>query len=109
MQLIDDLAATFQLDRSDLNVVRYTFYDLGETASLASLLQRAASKGLVCGAGLVMHLASDEVVHVNDFEVCVAQFIYFKATAYQRGREHSFQLEKTYPDLKLTMTLLGSL
>jgi len=48
-QLVDDLAATFNLERSDLNV-------------------RATSKGLVCGSGLAIHLLSGETVHVNDFE-----------------------------------------
>ncbi|KAJ7747262.1 topoisomerase acting in meiosis [Mycena metata] len=47
--LVDDLAATFELERADLNV-------------------RATSKGLVCGSGLVIHLNSGEILHVNDTE-----------------------------------------
>ncbi|KAJ7772623.1 DNA topoisomerase IV alpha subunit [Mycena maculata] len=47
--LVDDLAATFELERADLNV-------------------RATSKGLVCGSGLVIHLVSGEKVHANDTE-----------------------------------------
>ncbi|KZP17969.1 DNA topoisomerase IV, alpha subunit [Athelia psychrophila] len=48
-RLIDDLAATFELERSDLNV-------------------RASSKGLVCGGGLVMHLKSGEAIYANETE-----------------------------------------
>ena len=97
MQLIDDLAATFQLDRSDLNVVRYSYKycSLCDKFSWASLFQRAASKGLVCGAGLVMHLVSDEVVYVNDSEVSVTSLSVFKVNVHQRGREHLSQLERT--------------
>ncbi|KAJ7141475.1 Spo11/DNA topoisomerase VI subunit A [Mycena epipterygia] len=47
--LVDDLAATFELERADLNI-------------------RATSKGLVCGSGLMMHLVSGEKVHVNNTE-----------------------------------------
>ncbi|KAJ7837712.1 Spo11/DNA topoisomerase VI subunit A [Mycena leptocephala] len=47
--LVDDLAATFELERADLNV-------------------RATSKGLVCGSGLVIHLNSGEEIHANDTE-----------------------------------------
>ncbi|KAF8210596.1 Spo11/DNA topoisomerase VI subunit A [Mycena galopus ATCC 62051] len=47
--LVDDLAATFELDRADLNV-------------------RATSKGLVCGSGLVIHLNSGERIHATDTE-----------------------------------------
>ncbi|KAJ7079077.1 Spo11/DNA topoisomerase VI subunit A [Mycena belliarum] len=47
--LVDDLAATFELERADLNV-------------------RATSKGLVCGSGLVIHLVSGEKIRVNDTE-----------------------------------------
>ncbi|KAJ7187961.1 DNA topoisomerase IV alpha subunit [Mycena filopes] len=47
--LVDDLAATFELERADLNV-------------------RATSKGLVCGSGLVIHLNSGEAVYANDTE-----------------------------------------
>ncbi|KAJ6500165.1 topoisomerase acting in meiosis [Mycena vitilis] len=47
--LVDDLAAMFELERADLNV-------------------RATSKGLVCGSGLVIHLNSAEKVCVNDTE-----------------------------------------
>ncbi|KAJ7902129.1 topoisomerase acting in meiosis [Mycena olivaceomarginata] len=47
--LVDDLAATFEIDRADLNV-------------------RATSKGLVCGSGLTIHLNSGESVHATDTE-----------------------------------------
>ncbi|KAJ6594186.1 Spo11/DNA topoisomerase VI subunit A [Mycena capillaripes] len=47
--LVDDLAATFELERADLNV-------------------RATSKGLVCGSGLVIHLNSGEKIYLNDTE-----------------------------------------
>ncbi|KAJ6499021.1 topoisomerase acting in meiosis [Mycena sanguinolenta] len=47
--LVDDLAATFELDRADLNV-------------------RATSKGLVCGSGLTIHLHSGERLHATDTE-----------------------------------------
>ncbi|KAJ7346909.1 topoisomerase acting in meiosis [Mycena albidolilacea] len=47
--LVDDLAATFEIDRADLNV-------------------RAMSKGLVCGSGLTIHLNSGESVHATDTE-----------------------------------------
>ncbi|KAI5890426.1 DNA topoisomerase IV, alpha subunit [Schizophyllum commune H4-8] len=45
--LVDDLAATFEVERSDLNV-------------------RATSKGLVCGSSLSIHLRSGEVLQPND-------------------------------------------
>ncbi|KAI0371147.1 DNA topoisomerase IV, alpha subunit [Pilatotrama ljubarskyi] len=48
-RLVDDLAATFQLGRSDLNV-------------------RASSKGLICGTGLIIHLRSGEAVELSDSE-----------------------------------------
>ncbi|TFK44213.1 Spo11/DNA topoisomerase VI subunit A [Crucibulum laeve] len=47
--LIDDLAATFKLERSDLNI-------------------RATSKGLICGSGLTIQLLSGELVQANDTE-----------------------------------------
>ncbi|KAI9067138.1 DNA topoisomerase IV, alpha subunit [Trametes sanguinea] len=47
--LVDDIAATFQVGRADLNV-------------------RASPKGLVCGAGLQLHLHSGEVLAVSDSE-----------------------------------------
>ncbi|KZT71061.1 hypothetical protein DAEQUDRAFT_667007 [Daedalea quercina L-15889] len=49
-RLVDDLAATLGVGRSDLNV-------------------RASSKGLVCGSRLVIHLDSGDTVEVNDSEV----------------------------------------
>ncbi|KAF5351700.1 hypothetical protein D9756_007749 [Leucocoprinus leucothites] len=48
--LVDDLAATFDLDRSSLNV-------------------RASSKGLVCGSGLTIRLSSGETIQPTDTEV----------------------------------------
>ncbi|KAI0356160.1 DNA topoisomerase IV alpha subunit [Trametes cingulata] len=48
-RLVDDLAATFKLTRSDLNV-------------------RASSKGLICGAGLTIHLHSGEAVELSSSE-----------------------------------------
>ncbi|KAF8069998.1 topoisomerase acting in meiosis [Lyophyllum atratum] len=47
--LVDDLAATFELDRSDLNI-------------------RATSKGLICGSSLTIHLHTDEMVQILDTE-----------------------------------------
>ncbi|KAF8198101.1 Spo11/DNA topoisomerase VI subunit A [Pholiota molesta] len=47
--LVDDLAATFQLERSDLNI-------------------RSSSKGVVCGSGLTITLLSGEIMHCNDAE-----------------------------------------
>ncbi|EIW63071.1 DNA topoisomerase IV alpha subunit [Trametes versicolor FP-101664 SS1] len=48
-RLVDDLAATLQLSRSDLSV-------------------RASAKGLVCGSGLRIHLHSGETVELSDSE-----------------------------------------
>ncbi|RDX44832.1 topoisomerase acting in meiosis [Lentinus brumalis] len=48
-RLVDDLAATFQLSRADLNV-------------------RASSKGLICGSGLFIHLKSGDVLNISDSE-----------------------------------------
>ncbi|KAH7927510.1 DNA topoisomerase IV, alpha subunit [Leucogyrophana mollusca] len=48
-RLVDDLAATFELERADLNI-------------------RATSKGLICGTGLVIHLFGGEMIRVNDSE-----------------------------------------
>ncbi|KAF9522650.1 Spo11/DNA topoisomerase VI subunit A [Crepidotus variabilis] len=47
--LVDDLAATFELERSDLNI-------------------RSSSKGLVCGSTLTARLVSGEVFHCRDME-----------------------------------------
>jgi len=47
--LVDDLAATFEMERSDLNI-------------------RATSKGLICGAGLTIHLVTGDTIEVNDTE-----------------------------------------
>ncbi|KAJ7594564.1 DNA topoisomerase IV alpha subunit [Mycena floridula] len=47
--LVDDLAATFELERSDLNI-------------------RATSKGLVCGSGLSIELVNGEIIHASDTE-----------------------------------------
>ncbi|KAF9443832.1 DNA topoisomerase IV, alpha subunit [Macrolepiota fuliginosa MF-IS2] len=47
--LVDDLAATFDLDRSSLNI-------------------RASSKGLICGSGLTIHLISGETIQATDTE-----------------------------------------
>ncbi|TEB37278.1 DNA topoisomerase IV, alpha subunit [Coprinellus micaceus] len=48
-QLVDDIAATWDLQRSDLNI-------------------RAASKGLVAGSGIAVHLISGETLTGNDTE-----------------------------------------
>lgn len=45
--LVDDLAATYNVERCDLNV-------------------RATSKGLICGSSLLIHLRSGEVLQPND-------------------------------------------
>ncbi|EDR11599.1 topoisomerase acting in meiosis, partial [Laccaria bicolor S238N-H82] len=47
--LVDDLAATFQIERSDLNI-------------------RASTKGLISGAGLTIQLLSGEVIQLIDTE-----------------------------------------
>ncbi|PPQ90548.1 hypothetical protein CVT25_015862 [Psilocybe cyanescens] len=47
--LVDDLAATFQLERSDLNI-------------------RSSSKGLICGSGLMITLISGEIIYCHDSE-----------------------------------------
>ncbi|KAI0743783.1 Spo11/DNA topoisomerase VI subunit A [Daedaleopsis nitida] len=51
-KLVDDLAATFQLCRADLNV-------------------RASSKGLMCGIGLRILLKSGDVLRISDNEACL--------------------------------------
>ncbi|RPD63922.1 DNA topoisomerase IV alpha subunit [Lentinus tigrinus ALCF2SS1-6] len=48
-KLVDDLAATFQFSRADLNV-------------------RASSKGLLCGSGLTIHLKSGDILGKSDSE-----------------------------------------
>ncbi|EMD37482.1 hypothetical protein CERSUDRAFT_49779 [Gelatoporia subvermispora B] len=48
-RLVDDIAATFEMGRSDLHV-------------------RASCKGLISGVGLTMHLNEGEVLHVNATE-----------------------------------------
>ncbi|KAL0956680.1 hypothetical protein HGRIS_002808 [Hohenbuehelia grisea] len=48
-RLVDDLAATFNLERSDLNV-------------------RATAKGIICGSALQIHLHSGDVIILNDSE-----------------------------------------
>ncbi|CAA7260586.1 unnamed protein product [Cyclocybe aegerita] len=47
--LVDDLAATFELERSDLNI-------------------RSSSKGLVCGSGFAISLLSGDTISCNDTE-----------------------------------------
>ncbi|KAF8876708.1 topoisomerase acting in meiosis [Gymnopilus junonius] len=47
--LVDDLAATFQLERSDLNI-------------------RSSSKGLICGSGIIITLFSGECIRGKDSE-----------------------------------------
>ncbi|KAF5348657.1 hypothetical protein D9758_006787 [Tetrapyrgos nigripes] len=47
--LVDDIAATLQVDRSNLNV-------------------RATSKGTFCGSGLTIHLLTGEMIRGNDAE-----------------------------------------
>ncbi|EGO00168.1 hypothetical protein SERLA73DRAFT_107163 [Serpula lacrymans var. lacrymans S7.3] len=48
-RLVDDVAATFELNRSDLHV-------------------RASTKGLICGSGLLIHLTGGETIHINESE-----------------------------------------
>ncbi|KAG1735094.1 Spo11/DNA topoisomerase VI subunit A [Suillus paluster] len=48
-RLVDDLAVTLGLERADLKI-------------------RAASKGLICGTGLTMHLLEGETITINDLE-----------------------------------------
>ncbi|KAG6837003.1 hypothetical protein H0H93_016463 [Arthromyces matolae] len=49
IQLVDDVAATFQLERSDLSI-------------------RGASKGLIVGSGLTIHLHAGEAMTIMDTE-----------------------------------------
>ncbi|KAG1861609.1 Spo11/DNA topoisomerase VI subunit A [Suillus subalutaceus] len=55
-RLIDDLAVTLGLERADLKI-------------------RAASKGLICGTGLTIHLLEGEVISINDLETTFRQHI----------------------------------
>ncbi|KAG2148313.1 Spo11/DNA topoisomerase VI subunit A [Suillus cothurnatus] len=48
-RLVDDLAVTLGLERADLQI-------------------RAASKGLICGTGLTIHLLEGEALSINDLE-----------------------------------------
>ncbi|KAG0703236.1 Spo11/DNA topoisomerase VI subunit A [Suillus ampliporus] len=48
-RLVDDLAVTLNLERADLKI-------------------RAASKGLICGTGLTIHLLEGETISINDLE-----------------------------------------
>ncbi|KAG1777544.1 Spo11/DNA topoisomerase VI subunit A [Suillus placidus] len=48
-RLVDDLAVTLGLERADLKI-------------------RAASKGLICGTGLTIHLLEGDVISINDLE-----------------------------------------
>ncbi|KAG2032460.1 Spo11/DNA topoisomerase VI subunit A [Suillus americanus] len=48
-RLVDDLAVTLDLERADLKI-------------------RAASKGLICGTGLTIHLLEGEFIYINDLE-----------------------------------------
>ncbi|KAG1771832.1 Spo11/DNA topoisomerase VI subunit A [Suillus occidentalis] len=48
-RLVDDLAVTLGLERADLKI-------------------RAASKGLICGTGLTIHLLEGEAISINDLE-----------------------------------------
>lgn len=66
---MDDLAATFELERSDLHIVQLFDCDMHVEPILINPIQRAASKGLVCGAGLTIHLITGETIKVNDTEV----------------------------------------
>lgn len=48
-RLVDDLAVTLGLERADLKI-------------------RAASKGLICGTGLTIHLLEGEAISINNLE-----------------------------------------
>lgn len=65
--MVDDLAATFSMERADLNIVLYFPFDIEPSADV--LMKRATSKGLVCGSKLVLHLVSGERILCNDSEV----------------------------------------
>ena len=67
-QLVDDLAATLNVSRGDLNVVCAS-----HIISRSNLIpfQRASPKGLFCGSGLSIHLKQGGVVHGTDSEVRV--------------------------------------
>lgn len=72
-QLVDDVAATFQICRADLNVVRpwrACFASRLQNPHLTFTLQRASSKGLMCGTSFTVHLKSGDAVVVTDGEVC---------------------------------------
>ncbi|KIJ67683.1 hypothetical protein HYDPIDRAFT_173491 [Hydnomerulius pinastri MD-312] len=55
-RLVDDLAATLELERADLNI-------------------RATSKGLICGSSLFIHLIEGETLGLNDSEVRLRQLL----------------------------------
>ena len=83
MKLVDDLAATFELERSDLNVVSVCVIVLTTNQPLippSIETQRASSKGLVCGGGLAIHLTEGEIVYANDSEV-PSLSLYFNCAA----------------------------
>jgi len=65
-QLVDDIAATFELDRSDLNIV--SPFTLPPDNPYVQL-QRSSSKGLICGSGISINLVSGDVIKCNDTEV----------------------------------------
>ena len=64
---MDDLAATFAVSRSALNIVspwnRYSGRSLSSS-------QRASAKGMFSGSALVIHLRGGGIVTGNDKDVC---------------------------------------
>ncbi|KAL1669961.1 Spo11/DNA topoisomerase VI subunit A, partial [Schizophyllum commune] len=99
--LVDDLAATFEVERSDLNV-------------------RATSKGLICGSSLLIHLRSGEVLQPNDSDgtlipvgediqsfslvraiswVLIVEKDVRRASLVSSSSDFYFQAGKGYPDL----------
>ncbi|KAL1723839.1 Spo11/DNA topoisomerase VI subunit A [Schizophyllum commune] len=85
--LVDDLAATFEVERSDLNV-------------------RATSKGLICGSSLLIHLRSGEVLQPNDSDgtlIPVGEDIQLSSRLFVDCKSSNMELwmerGKGYPDL----------
>ena len=81
-QLTDDLAATFGLERSDLNVVSCLFM-YTSSALTDALLQRASGKGLLCGDGLKIVLADESAISATNTDVRFTYLMGVIVFAYQ--------------------------
>lgn len=93
-QFVDDLAATFELERADLNVVRAS--NCQPRISFTGHLKRATSKGLVCGSSLLIQLMSGETMQINDTEVLIDMDGIDRSTEPPMYRARSSQLEKMF-------------